>query len=117
MADRFDQFLAQELRPPAREPDRMFVGRVQAHIRLEQRLQAERRKIVSALGIEMLGLAAVAAAAFWIVRSPVITSFAGQSPAILLGALLAAFSFVVLLLSSGPVGAPRETRARAFPAT
>ena len=38
MADPFDSFLSEALAPPARDPDRQFVARVQARVALEARL-------------------------------------------------------------------------------
>ena len=109
MSDRFDDFLARELAPPGRDPDRAFVARVQARIRLEERLEAERSGLLSALLIQILGIAAIAAALWWLSRSPAIESFAGESPAVLLLVLLAAFSFVIALFASRP-GSERKVR-------
>jgi uncharacterized membrane protein len=115
MADEFDLFLAEALSPAEREPDRAFVSRVQAHILLDQRLRAERRGALSSLAMQVIGLAAVAAAVLWLLRSTAIASFAAESPAVLLLALLAAFSFVILLFSSGAgAGATHRPLTRAF---
>ena len=115
MADEFDLFLADALAPAEREPDRAFVSRVQAHILLDQRLRAERRGALSLLAMQVIGLAAVAAAVLWLLRSPVVASFAAESPAVLLLALLATFSFVILLFSSSAgAGAARRSSSRAF---
>jgi len=108
MADEFDDFLAKALRPPDCGPDRIFVARVQSQIRLDEQLRAERRSMLSSLAIQVLGIAALSASVFWLLRSPEIASFAAESPAILLAALLAAFSFAVLLFSTGP--SPRGPR-------
>ena len=102
MADQLDDFLARALSPAERVPDRAFVERIQSQIRLDEQLRAERRNMVSVLSIQVLGIAAIAASVFWLLRSPEIASFAAESPAILLAALLAAFSFAVLLFSTGP---------------
>ena len=109
MADEFDEFLARALRPPSRGADRIFVARVQSQIRLDEQLRAERRHMLSRLAIQLLGIVAIAASVFWMLRSPEIASFAAESPAILLTALLAAFSFAVLLFSTGP--SPRRAPA------
>ena len=101
MTDEFDDFLARTLGPAEREPDRAFVARVQSQIRLDEQLRAERRNMLSMLSIQVIGIAAIAAAVFWLLQSPQIASFAAESPAILLATLLAAFSFVVLLFSTG----------------
>ena len=102
MSDEFDDFLARALGPAEREPDRAFVARDQSQIRLHQQLRADRRNMLSVLSIQVIGIAAIAAAIFWLLQSPQIASFAAESPAILLAALLAAFSFVVLLFSTAP---------------
>ncbi len=109
MADEFDDFLAQALGPREREADRLFVARVQSQIRLDEQLRAERRGMLSMLAIQVLGIAAISAAVFWLLRSPEIAEFAAESPAILLTMLLAAFSFAVLLFSTG--SSPRRPRA------
>jgi hypothetical protein len=109
MTDELDLFLAEALRPAEREPDRAFVARVQARIRLDEQVRAERSRALSLLARQVVGLAAVAAGAIWLARSPAIAGFAGESPAILLLALLAAFSFVILLFSSeGPSKSPQQ---------
>jgi len=102
MTDEFDDFLARTLGPAEREADRAFVARVQSQIRLDEKLRAERRNMLSVLSIQVIGIAAIAAAIFCLLRAPEIASFAAESPAILLAALLAAFSFVVLLFSTAP---------------
>lgn len=99
MADDFNSFLSEALAPPAGEADRIFVARVQALIRLEEQLLAERQRLFSSLALQAIGLLAPTAAAFWLLRSPAVASFASESPAILLLALLAAFSFLVFLFS------------------
>ena len=114
MADEFDAFLAQALGPTEREPDRTFVARVQARIRLDEQLRAERRNVAAMLAVQFLGIAAVAAAVFWLLRSPEIAAFASESPALLLLVLLIAFSFVILLFSTE--GSSRKQR-RAFSST
>ena len=115
MADEFDAFLANGLAPPNRESDRAFVARVQTSIRLDDYLRAERRRVLTLLGIQILGVVAIAAGAFWVLRSPALADFAGESPAILLTVLLAAFSFLILLFSSmpGPLVEPKG-RKQAF---
>ena len=102
MADEFDGFLSQSLSPLERGPDRAFIARIQSQIRLDEQFRAERRSMLSILAIQVLGIAVIAAAVFWLLRSPEIAAFAAESPAILLTALLAAFSFAVLLFSTGP---------------
>lgn len=114
MADEFDTFLAEALTPEEREPDLAFVARVQAGIRLNEHLRAERRSMVSTLAIQFVGIAAIAAAIVWFLRSPEIGGFASESPAVLLLILLVAFSFVILLFSSG---ASARKQPRAFSIT
>jgi hypothetical protein len=110
MADQFDDFLVQALGPPERRADRVFVARVQSQIRLDEQLRTERRGMLSMIAIQMLGIAAIAAAVFLLLRSPEIAAFAAESPAILLTMLLAAFSFAVLLFSTGSSsGRPRAS--------
>ena len=108
MADEFDAFLAAGLAPEEREPDRAFVARVQAGIRLDEQLRAERRGMVGALAVQFLGVVAIAAAIVWLLRAPEIGAFASESPAFLLLILLVAFSFVIILFSSG--ASPRRSR-------
>ena len=100
MADEFDAFLAEGLALEEREPDRAFVARVQAGIRLDEQLRAEQRGVVATLAVQFLGVAAIAAAIVWLLRAPGIGAFASESPAFLLLILLVAFSFVILLFSS-----------------
>ena len=114
MADEFDAFLADTLAPDEREPDRAFVGRVQAGIRLDEQLRAERRGMVATLAVQFLGVAAIAAAIVWLLRAPEIGAFASESPAFLLLILLVAFSFVIMLFSSG---ASSRRPQRAFSST
>lgn len=97
MADDFDTFLSEALAPRAGEPDRLFVSQVQARIRIEAHLAGERRRLFSTLTVQVIGVVAAAAAAFWLLRSPAVASFADESPAILLLTLLAAFSFLIFL--------------------
>lgn len=110
MADDFDAFLAAGLVPDEREPDRAFVARVQAALRLDEQLRAERRGVVATLAVQFLGVAAIAAAIVWLLRAPEIGAFAGESPAFLLLMLLVAFSFVIMLFSSG-ASARKQPRA------
>lgn len=110
MADDFDAFLAAALAPKEREPDRAFAARVQAGIRLDEQLRAERRSMVATLAVQFLGVAAIAAAVVWLLRAPEIGAFASESPAFLLLILLVAFSFVIMLFSSG-ASARKQPRA------
>ncbi len=114
MADEFEALLAAGLSPEEREPDRDFVARVQAAVRLDEQLRAERRGMVATLAVQFLGVAAIAAAIVWLLRAPEIGAFATESPAFLLLILLVAFSFVIMLFSSE--ASSRRVR-RAFSST
>jgi hypothetical protein len=100
MADEFDTFLKQALAPPA-EADRVFVARMQAHIRLEERLASERRIMVSKLWKELVALLAIAGALVWLSRSPAVAEWAASAPALAVAILLLAFCFVVTIFSGG----------------
>ena len=94
MTDPFEAFLAAELAPPERLPDRQFVARVQAGIALEQQLIVHRRWLVAELFKELVALGAVAAGLWWVARAPVTGSLA-QSPAVALAVLLVAFALLI----------------------
>jgi len=102
MADEFESFLSARLAPGEGAPDRRFVSRVQAHIAVEDRLAADRRSVIRRLGLELLGLAAVAAALWWLGRAAPIADLAAESPAVALIALLSIFALVVAALSLQP---------------
>jgi hypothetical protein len=102
MADEFDLFLGSALAPPEREPDRQFVARVQARIVLEERLAAQERALLGSLLRELLAVAAVAGALWWISRSEAVAGRVAESPAAALAILLALFMFVVAVLSFRP---------------
>jgi hypothetical protein len=113
MADHFESFLAEALSPPARGPDRRFVARVEARVKLEARLEAERRSIVRRFGIELVALLALAAGLAWAARAQPIMALAAESPWLLMCALLSIFGLLVVVLSSpGPV-APSLARMKA----
>ena len=92
--DDFDRFI-EALGPEEREPDRLFVTRVQAQVRLDERLAAERRRLLTRLGLELVAVAAVAAALVLLAASPAIGEFAAQSPAIAVAGLVTAFGFLI----------------------
>ena len=99
----FDQFLRDSLGPQEREPDRMFVARVHAQVRLDERLTARRRAIGLRLLRDFVGIAAIAAGLVVLSESPAAVELAAGSPEILAAGLLAAFGSVVLLfINSGP---------------
>lgn len=99
MTDPFDRFLAEALAPDERDPDREFVTRVQAHIRLEEYLRGQRRSALRRLGVESLGLLFVAAGLVWLGRAEPVANFFADSPAVALALLLVAFALLVLLFS------------------
>ena len=94
MADDFDGFLAAALAPPVRDPDRVFLARVQAQVALEERFAAERRSVVRELMQQLIGLLAVAAGGWWLGKAPPVASWAAESPATMLAILLVTFMFV-----------------------
>jgi hypothetical protein len=102
MTDNFDAFLSSVLAPPARDPDRQFVLRLQARIALEERLAAERRTLTNDLLKQLAGLLANAAGIFCIATSAAVTSLFAEAPALVLAALLAAFALVIALIAMRP---------------
>ena len=108
MADEFDRFLAAALAPEERAPDRRFVARVQAAILLEERLAAQRSSVLRGLATQLVALAAVAAALWWLGRAAPVAGWFGESPALGLGVLLTGFACLVGLFSlrSGGRGTP-----------
>ena len=99
MADEFETFLTDALAPPARDPDREFVTRVQTRIAIEQRLLAERRTMLRRLGVELMGLAAIAAGLVLLARTEAIASLAAQSPGLAMVALVSVFALVVTAIA------------------
>jgi hypothetical protein len=98
----FDQFLRDSLAPEERVPDRLFVLRVQAQVRLDEQLSARKRSIGVGALRDSIGIAAIAAGLVVLAESPAATDFAAHSPEILGAGLLAAFGFVVgLFINSG----------------
>ena len=110
-----DAFLATALAPEDREPDRLFVARMQAQVRLDARLTQARRAMARRLGLQLLGIAAVAAAVLIVAESPAAGRLIAYSPEIFVLSLLAAFGFVVAMFSrSGrPALAPPGGRLNA----
>ena len=99
----FDRFLRDSLSPPEREPDRAFAVRVRAQVLLEERLRRERSESLRQLAWEIVGIFAVAAGFLWLVRSPELSEFVGESPAIALAGLLAAFMLMIAVMAAaGP---------------
>ena len=105
MTDPFEAFLAAELAPPARLPDRQFVARVQAGIAIEEQLSAQRRRAVAELARQLVALAAVAGGLWWISRAPPVAIWLVDSPAQALAILLLAFAFVVATFVLRPASA------------
>ena len=112
MADEFDIFLEGALAPEERDEDHKFVARVQAAIRIEERLKLERRAMLRNLALQLLALAAVAAAALWIGRAPAVAAITADSPWLAALILLTVFGVLVALLSAR--GATETTSARYF---
>ena len=104
MADDFDGLLSTALAPSERQPDRAFVTRVQATIALEERLAAERKFLVGSFVRQVVALAAVALAAWWIAGAAPVSSWIAESRAAGLAILLVGFAFVVGLIAirTGP---------------
>jgi uncharacterized membrane protein len=100
MSDNFDRFLAEALAPKPRDPDREFVARVQAHIRLEDYLRGQRRSAFRRLAVESLGLLFVAAGLIWLGRAEPVAGFFADSPGVALAGLLCGFGLLVALFSS-----------------
>jgi|tagenome__1003787_1003787.scaffolds.fasta_scaffold20888712_2 hypothetical protein len=102
MADEFDRFLVHALAPEERLPDRRFVGRVQALIALEEQLAAQRRSVIGILLKQVLALAAVAAAVWWVGRAAPVAGWVAESPALGLAISVTAFGLLVALLTFRP---------------
>ena len=100
MADRFDDFLAAALAPAECQSERKFVARVQAAIVLEERLAAQRRSLLTELAQELIAVAAVAGALWWVGRAEAVASRFTQSPALGLAILVTGFGLLVALMSS-----------------
>ena len=100
MADGFDAFLAAALAPAEHPGDRTFVARVEAAIVLEERLAAQRRLLLTELGQQLVAVAAVGFALWWIGRAEPVASRFAQSPALGLAILLTGFGLLVALMSS-----------------
>jgi hypothetical protein len=105
MADRFDEFLATSLAPPERPGDRTFIARVQSAIAVEEQLAAQRRALLTQFVQQLVVVATVAIALWWIGRAEPVASRFAQSPALGLALLLTGFGLLVALLSKGRAGA------------
>jgi hypothetical protein len=113
MADEFDLFLEEALAPEKRDEDHRFVARVQAAIRIEERLKLERRSMVRNLILQLVALSAVAAAVLLgFARAPVAASLATESPWLAVLILMAGFGLLIALLSGR--GAANSTSFRYF---
>ena len=106
----FDDFLRESLAPEERGPDRLFVARVQAQVRVDELLAARRRATARRLARDLLGIAAIAAGLVVLAESPAATEFASHSPEILVAGLLVAFGSVVGLFSNSGRSRPFEAR-------
>ena len=99
--DEFDLFLADALAPPDRDEDQAFVARVRQRIRIDDSLRAARSAAFERIAIEIAALAAVAAALLWFARSSDAVALAAESPAEVLGAVVALFMMLVWLMAPG----------------
>lgn len=115
--DDFDAFLARTLAPPEREEDRAFVARVQQRIRIDAALRSARAATFQRMSVEIMALAAVAAALVWFAGSADASAIAAESPAPVLAGLIGLFMSLVWLMAprAGLVGSNK--RVRAIPAT
>ena len=102
MAEDFETALARALAPLEREPDRAFVGRVQAAILLEERLAMERWTLFSALATQLLALAALAAAMLFLTRASAVVAWVERSPDAAIASLTLAVGLFVLLIGAWP---------------
>jgi hypothetical protein len=112
MADEFDAFLAQALKAEDGEPDRSFVAGVQARIVWEERVQAEREAVKGRLMRHIAAVLSLAAAFLWLARSPDLSAVLSESPAIILGVLIALFAFLIVVLSAGSRSGSRGLSTR-----
>jgi hypothetical protein len=101
VSDEFDRFLAAALAPQERESDRRFLARVQTAIVIEERLAAQRSSLMRDLALQLVAVAAIAAALWWLGRAAPVASWFGESPALGLAILMAMFACVIVLLSGG----------------
>lgn len=100
MADEFNAFLREALAPPPGDEDHLFVARVHGAVRLEEQLRAERSGIVRSLLLQLLALAAVAAALLLVGRAPAGAALAGESPWMVALILVAGFSLLLVLMTA-----------------
>jgi len=80
-------------------PDRNFVARVQAAILLEEQLAAQRWSLMRSLVAQLIALAAVAIALWWIGRAAPLADWFAESPSFGLAILLTGFACLVGLFS------------------
>ena len=107
MNDRFDDLLRVSLAPPPRDPDRVFVARVQARVLLDEALRTQRLSELRRLGLQLLALLAVAAALVLLSRSPEVAALVAESPAIVMAFLITLFSSLIgVLAGRGAVAYP-----------
>lgn len=100
MADEFDAFLREALAPPPGHEDHLFVARVQVAIRLDEQLRAEASSMVRSLLLQLLALAAVAAALLLVGRAPAVAALAGESPWMVALILVVGFSLLLVLMTA-----------------
>jgi hypothetical protein len=105
MSDDFDAFLADQLAPPERRPDRRFIAAVQARIAMEERFRQQRRALWANLASQLAALGAVATGIWWLSRAAPVANWTGQFPATTLAMLVAGFALAVGLFSRQPPNA------------
>ena len=114
--EEFDTFLGDALAPPRRGPDRRFVAVVQARVALEDQLAVQRRLALSTLAKQGLALLAVAAGLVWLARAGPVRNFLANESGFGLLVLVAAFVFLLVLLSPGAAAPslPRHLQGARF---
>ncbi|WP_118856947.1 hypothetical protein [Sphingomonas mesophila] len=108
--DGFEIWLKSTLVPAERPPDRDFTLKVDALVRLDQRLGAESKAALAGFAHRALGFAAVAAALVWLVRSPRIDATIADSPDLAVAGLIAILVMLVPLIA-GPRHSTAGSRA------
>ena len=112
MSDEFDRFLANALAPAQRDPDRGFLGQVQARIALEDRLSGARASAIRRIGLETLAVLGVGAGLLWLSRAPEVAGFVADMPWLAAGTMMAGFGLLVTVLTSRGAGSPGLGPAR-----
>ena len=98
--DKFDQFLADALRPADRDEDPLFARQVIKRIGIEHQLRKQRLAIARRFAFDLLALLSVSAAMVAISRSPVLQDFATEQTWALLVITLIGFGAWIWISSS-----------------